>query len=91
MTSSRKPASNVVLLLVSQSVVGRFEPRESDGGRLTPAARRADRFLKEVAADETHELYASLMAGEVEVMNVPKPQRARFETETKVETVLTIS
>lgn len=72
---SRKKPTNTVLLMVENLVVARFEPKESEEGKTTPAMRQASKFLAEVWHDEDHELHEDLHAQRVDLVNaeIKKP------------------
>lgn len=65
MSKDRKTPSNIVLLMVGESVVGRFEPTLTDEGKTTPAMRLANKFLASVWENEEHELHEALVEGKV--------------------------
>jgi hypothetical protein len=66
--STKSSASNSVLLLLGDRIVARFEAKETEG-KTTPAMTQAKAFLSAIMEDSQHELYAPLMAGELERVN----------------------
>ena len=70
--SKKSPSSNVVLLVLGERVVGRFEPQtvEKEDGTVTrQALTQATSFIKRVLADKDHELHEAMSDGQVELMN----------------------
>lgn len=70
---AKTPSTNVVLLILGDSVVGRFEPtpvEKEDGSVVTrQAMTQAKAVLQSAAADTEHELHDAVMSGELELVN----------------------